>query len=101
MLNWIYADKDTLELKYGNRTQSCEHIPGPWDWRDEETTVVLEKRRGFFAVKEEDGSWALYFDRHEDELLGVLGDQAIVVPVRLNRSLVEPAQPDNDKKEGS
>ncbi|KAL4912834.1 VPS28 protein-domain-containing protein [Aspergillus aurantiobrunneus] len=101
MLNWIYADKDTHELKYGNRTQSCEHVPGPWDWRDGETTVVLEKKRGLCAVREGDGSWAVYFDRHGDELQSVLGDDVVVVPVRLKRSFVEPAQPNNDRKDES
>lgn len=32
MLNWIYIDRSTRELKYGNRTQSREHIVGPWGW---------------------------------------------------------------------
>jgi len=32
MLNWIYVDERTLELKYGNRTRSREHHVGPWDW---------------------------------------------------------------------
>ncbi|KAJ0425824.1 hypothetical protein BJY00DRAFT_160457 [Aspergillus carlsbadensis] len=94
MLNWIYADKETHELKYGNRTQSCEHIPGPWDWRDDEATITLERpSRGFYAVKEEDGSWAIYFDRDRDELRWVMKAarrrKAVVVPIQLKRSLVE------------
>lgn len=32
MLNWIYIDRHTRELKYGNRTQSRAHIVGPWGW---------------------------------------------------------------------
>ncbi|MCJ1429955.1 hypothetical protein MMC29_007870, partial [Sticta canariensis] len=32
MLNWIYIDRATRELKYGNRTQSREHIVGSWGW---------------------------------------------------------------------
>ncbi|KAL2853379.1 VPS28-domain-containing protein [Aspergillus pseudoustus] len=116
MLNWIYADKETHEVKYGNRTQSCEHIPGPWDWReDDETTITLERpSRGFYAVKEEDGSWAVYFDRDRDELRWVMKAarrrKAVVVPIRLKRSLVEleraPPEPQaqggddhNEKKE--
>lgn len=101
MLNWIYADKETHELKYGNRSQSCENVPAPWDWRDEETTIVLEKQRGFFAVKEGDGSWAVYFDRNWDDLRGVLGGDAVVVPVRLKRTVVEPPKPEGEKQGGS
>ncbi|KAL4809289.1 VPS28 protein-domain-containing protein [Aspergillus unguis] len=98
MLNWIYADKETHELKYGNRTQSCEHVPAPWDWRDEEVTITLEKQGGFFAVKEKDGSWAVYFDRGWDDLQGVLGSDAVAVPIRLMRTLVNPPKPDNNSE---
>lgn len=98
MLNWIYADKDTHELKYGNRSQSVAHVVGPWDWADEEKTVTLEQKRGFVAVEEDDGAWAVYFDRSGDELEGVLGQQGKLdnafAPVNLKRVLVEePAQP--------
>ena len=30
-LNWICADKFTMEVKYGPRAGACEHIIGPWD----------------------------------------------------------------------
>ncbi|KAL4880941.1 VPS28 protein-domain-containing protein [Aspergillus karnatakaensis] len=97
MLNWLYADTETHELKYGNRTQSCEHVPAPWDWKEDETMIVLE-RRGFCAVKEEDGSWAVYFDRDRDVLEGVLpGKARIVVPIKLKRSLVEVAKTDGEQ----
>ncbi|KAL5342459.1 VPS28 protein-domain-containing protein [Aspergillus crustosus] len=96
MLNWLYADTETYELKYGNRTQSCEHIPGPWDWKEDETTIILE-RRGFCAVKEEDGSWAVYFDRDRDDLEEVLGGRGkVIVPIRLRRSMVEVAKTEGE-----
>ncbi|KZF22011.1 hypothetical protein L228DRAFT_268511 [Xylona heveae TC161] len=53
MLNWLYADKDTMEIKYGNRTQSREHIVGPWDWTEDEVGLTLEGWEGFVAVEEE------------------------------------------------
>ncbi|KAL2822362.1 hypothetical protein BDW59DRAFT_163788 [Aspergillus cavernicola] len=100
VLNWLYADKETHEVKYGNRTQSCDHVPAPWDWRDEETTIVLEKRRGFFAVREEDGAWAVYLDLDGDDLQGVLGAKgkgnSLAVPIRLKRTLVEIAEPEKN-----
>ncbi|KAL4994558.1 VPS28 protein-domain-containing protein [Aspergillus recurvatus] len=93
MLNWIYCDKETHELRYGNRTQSCEHVPAPWDWTDNEMTIVLERSWAFYAVKEKDvearWSWAVYLDRDGDELQRVLGDEVVVVPVKLKRTLVE------------
>ncbi|PWY89994.1 VPS28-domain-containing protein [Aspergillus heteromorphus CBS 117.55] len=98
MLGWIYVDVNTCELKYGNRTQSCEHIVGPWDWEDEETTVTLEGNRNFMAVQEDDGAWALYLDLDGDELEDVLEEQGKVdndfQPLRLKRNLIveEPVQ---------
>jgi hypothetical protein len=71
MLNWIYVDKDTLELKYGNRTQSINHIIGPWDWTEDEEGVTIDGWEGFYAVKEPerpDGlKWAIYYDRWDDD----------------------------------
>ena len=74
VLNWIYCDKDTSELRYGNRTTSLEHVVGPWDWTDDEDHegVLLEEWEGFVAVEEKptkDGlKWAVYFDRWDDDL---------------------------------
>ncbi|KAF2428746.1 hypothetical protein EJ08DRAFT_568377, partial [Tothia fuscella] len=72
MLNWIYCDKSTLELRYGNRTASIQHIIGPWDWTEDEAGVLLEDWEGFVAVEEkerEDGlEWAIYYDKSDDDL---------------------------------
>ncbi|KAF9885946.1 hypothetical protein FE257_012236 [Aspergillus nanangensis] len=93
MLNWIYADKDTHELKYGNRSQSVEHVVGPWDWADEETTITLEEKHALVAVEEEDGSWAVYFDRSGDELEEVLEKQGKLdnafAPIVFKRCMAE------------
>ena len=71
MLNWIYVDRDTLEIKYGNRTQSIQHIVGSWDWTEDEEGVTLDGWEGFAAVDEgerKDGlRWALYYDRWDDD----------------------------------
>ncbi|KAL4774658.1 VPS28 protein-domain-containing protein [Aspergillus nidulans var. acristatus] len=105
MLNWIYCDKETHELKYGNRTQSCEHVPAPWDWTDNEMTIILERSWGFYAVKEKDvegrWSWAVYLDRDGDDLQRVLGDDVVAVPVKLKRTLVELVPADGNQTGGS
>jgi len=99
LLNWIYADKNTYELKYGNRTQSVQHIVGPWDWTKDEKTILLEGKNTFVAVEEEEGKWALYFDRDGDELERVLEERDLLdhafVPVALVRRVAEepPAPP--------
>jgi hypothetical protein len=76
MLNWIYADTQTLELKYGNRTQSMTHVVGNWDWTEPgEEAVMLDDWEGFVVVDEgtsrEDGlRWAIYYDRWDDDFGG-------------------------------
>lgn len=98
MLSWLYVDKDTMEVKYGNRSQSIEHIVGPWDWTEgdeEKAGVVLEEAEAFAAVEEEEGVWALYFDRNDDGLAGYVDSGTKVVPISIDRTLIQPSQPDN------
>lgn len=95
MLNWIYADTNTHELKYGNRTQSVDHVVGPWDWRDDETVVTLEKKSKFLAVEGQDG-WEVYFDRNGDGLRGRIDGDAMVVDIGFRRRIIE--NNDQDKK---
>lgn len=101
MLNWIYVDKETLELKYGNRTQSREHLVGPWDWTkdgedgDDEGEaggdgLVFEGWEGFVLVEEEEGVWGVRFDRRDDGLKGVVGVKGKrLLRVSLERKMVE------------
>ncbi|KAK5789134.1 hypothetical protein VI817_008258 [Penicillium citrinum] len=106
LLNWIYADKNTHELKYGNRTQSVEHVVGPWDWTEDEKTILLEEKDAFYAVEEEEGQWALYFDREGDELVRVLEEKGMLdnafVPVSLVRRIAEepPPPPSQSQSQG-
>ncbi|KAJ5682911.1 hypothetical protein N7462_006076 [Penicillium macrosclerotiorum] len=97
LLNWIYADTETHELKYGNRSQSVEHIVGPWDWTEDEKVITLEEKHSFVAVEEEEGEWALYYDRDGDELAAVLEEQGKLdcafVPVNLVRRIAEEPPP--------
>ncbi|KAI9769884.1 MAG: hypothetical protein M1835_006642 [Candelina submexicana] len=100
MLNWIYADRETGEVRYGNRTQSRGHVFGSWDWTEDLEGLVLEGWEGFVVVEEEeeeeegvgvdegegDGKgkgkgkgegegrvWAVYYDRKRDGLKSVFG----------------------------
>ncbi|QIW97421.1 hypothetical protein AMS68_002939 [Peltaster fructicola] len=72
MLNWIYIDKDTLEVKYANRTGSIAHHVGSYDWTSEgkeDSNVTFDDWEGFLAVEEDSDQWALYFDLNDDGLL--------------------------------
>lgn len=70
LLNWIYVDKDTCEVKYGNKIESTGHVMGPWTCTKVDRRLLFEGWEGFLAVREEDGGWALYFDREDDGLGG-------------------------------
>lgn len=72
VLNWLFVDKDTLEVKHGNRTGSIKHIVGPWDWTKDEKGVTLQGEELFVAVEEKepvDGlKWRVYFDKDDNFL---------------------------------
>jgi hypothetical protein len=71
MLNWIYIDKDTQEVKYAARSGSIAHHVGSFDWTSEDSEdscITFDDWEGFLAVEEEAGQWALYFDLKDDGL---------------------------------
>lgn len=75
-----------------------EELVEPWDWCKEERVISLEGwRKRFYAVEEEEGEWALYYDRDGDELESVLDEQDMLdcafVPVTLIRKIVEERPP--------
>jgi hypothetical protein len=84
MLNWVFVDRDTYEIKYNNRSGSIEHIVGEWDWTADETHMLFQGWEGFVAVDELDGEdedestpwgreglrWALYYDVEDNGLRG-------------------------------
>lgn len=72
-LNWIYLDRFTYEVKYGNKYEATGHLMGPWDCTAIDKRVTFEGWEGFMAVQEEvEGSagemWALYFDKDDNFL---------------------------------
>lgn len=62
-LHWIYASKDTGELRHGSRGETAGHIIGPWNWSEDEEWLALEETPYFLAVEGEDGAWSLYHDK--------------------------------------
>jgi hypothetical protein len=91
-LNWIYADEQTRELKYGPRVEAREHKIGPWDWtEDDEQGLTLCGEESLVAVEEESGGlgWAVYWDREDDRLKGWgIGEEKRVLRCSLERRLV-------------
>jgi hypothetical protein len=75
-----------------------EQLVEPWDWCKNEKIISLQgKQNAFIAVEEEEGEWALYYDRDGDELARVLEEQGMLdcafVPVKLVRKVVEEKPP--------
>ncbi|EAS29743.2 uncharacterized protein CIMG_08489 [Coccidioides immitis RS] len=73
LLNWIYIDKDTYEMKYGNKKESEGHMMGPWDCTLVDRRMTFDWWEGFAVAEEKDADgrmlgWALYFDCDDDGL---------------------------------
>lgn len=77
-LNWIYVDQETYEVKYGLRVDSEGHHVGPWDCTRIDKRLTFEGWEGFMAVEDDEGSWALYFDREDNGLLGKRSKERIL-----------------------
>ena len=94
MLNWIYVDKNTREVKYGNRTQSRAHIVGSWGWDAGEEGgaggLTLEGGEGAVAVEADDG-WEI---RWEDEHRNIGVKESLKLTVSLERKMLEPKEED-------
>ena len=70
-LNWIFVDKNTLEVRYGNKTASIEHFAGPWDWTSGGERVMFDNYEAFCAMEESPGKWVLCYDMDDDRLARV------------------------------
>ena len=94
MLNWIYVDANTREVKYGNRTQSRVHTVGSWGWDAGEEGgaggLTLEGREGAVAVEADDG-WEIRWE-DEDGNIGVEDRRKLTVS--LERKMLEPKEED-------
>ena len=68
MLNWVYVDRNTYEIKYGIRADAQSHLKGPWNCTRQDRRMTFEGWEGFVAVEEEENLWAVRFDRDDDGL---------------------------------
>lgn len=104
-LNWIYVDGSSLELKYGTRSQSLEHIVGPWDWTDDDESdddggtessgvgdggsgVLLEGKEAFVAVEMGDGLWQVVYDKDTQVRGGRWRDGRRALEISLERRVL-------------
>ncbi|CAJ2502540.1 Uu.00g099340.m01.CDS01 [Anthostomella pinea] len=84
VMNWIYVDRETYELKFGNRAWAEPNWPGPFDCSRQDRRLTFGSWEGFLAVKEGD-FWALYFDIDHDNLQSKVEEGTPVLEVVLLR----------------
>ncbi|KAK4694730.1 hypothetical protein P7C71_g2898, partial [Lecanoromycetidae sp. Uapishka_2] len=101
LLNWIYVDTHTREVKYGNRTQSRKHIVGSWSWdagaEGDAGGVTLAGKEGAVAVDTEEG-WEM---RWEDENGDVRKEGKTRLQISLERNYVELTGEDKEAERRS
>ncbi len=87
VLNWIYVDSDTYQVKYGLRVEAQPNITGPFDCTRQDRRMTLEGWEGFVVVEEPEqpGTWSLYFDRDDNGLRGKVAGGRRVLEVELWR----------------
>jgi hypothetical protein len=104
LLNWIYINQDTCEVRHGNRTASRPHWVGNWSPASQEEDepgededpggVALEGDEKFVAVEpvkgDKEGRWEVMWDEDEDGLRGLDGVRGRrVLHISLEREFVE------------
>jgi hypothetical protein len=93
IMNWIFVDRDTYRVRFGNRLASEGHHTGPWDSTRQDHRLIFGGWEGFCVVYE-DGVWGLYFDMDGDKLRNKLGDDdQIVIEVDLVRRELKTKRP--------
>lgn len=106
-LNWIYIDRFTYEVKYGNRDEAAGHWLGPWDCTEIDKRVTFEGWEGFWAVQEDEGNdlWALYFDKDDnwltstEDMVGQLKKRKLQVQLSRREKPRTKAEEDSDRAE--
>ncbi|KAI0095418.1 hypothetical protein F4814DRAFT_443591 [Daldinia grandis] len=105
IMNWIYIDRNTYEIKFGTRPSAQPNWPGPFDCSRQDRRLTFSGWEGFLAVKEGE-FWALYFDVDEDNLKSKVKSDALVLDIELLRveMRVRPSkkeEPSGEGKEGA
>lgn len=69
LLNWVYIDGNTMELRYGNKSKSIAHHVGPWDWAEDEEGITFDDYEEFTAVEDPASKrWQLFADMSEEAI---------------------------------
>jgi len=85
IMNWMYVDAATYQLRYGVRKDADGNITGPFDCTNHSRRVTLHKWEGWCAVEEQPGEWAVYFDVEDNGLNGKVHPGTRVLEIELER----------------
>jgi len=85
IMNWVYIDKDTYEVKYGVRADAQPNLTGPFDCTRQDRRLTFDGWEGFCVVEEAPMHWALYFDKDDDGLHSKLKPGTRVLEIELVR----------------
>jgi len=88
IMNWIFVDRESHEVKFGNRAAAEPNLTGPFDVTRQDKRLKFAGWEGFVAVLEDSGFWALYFDRDGDNLKAKVKAGTPVLEVELLRKEV-------------
>ncbi|KAK2051351.1 hypothetical protein LY76DRAFT_403952 [Colletotrichum caudatum] len=95
IMNWIFVDPVSYQLRFGNRAAADGKLIGPWECTRQDRRLTLCGWEGFCAVLEESGVWGLYFDCDGDGLhRKFYGDGRIVIEVELLRREMRTRKPE-------
>jgi hypothetical protein len=81
LLNWVYIESSTQLVKHGVRSEAQSQLTGPMGLKfsiNGEKRLTFEGWEGFVVVEEEQGQWALYFDRDDNGLRNRVNGQHVV-----------------------
>ncbi|KAF2715679.1 hypothetical protein K504DRAFT_354525, partial [Pleomassaria siparia CBS 279.74] len=85
VMNWVYVDAKTHQLKYGVRKDAQDNITGSFDCTRQDRRLTLLGWEGFCAVETEPGIWAVYFDVDDNGLRGKVHVGTRVLDIELQR----------------
>ncbi|KAI1822026.1 hypothetical protein F4861DRAFT_422033 [Xylaria intraflava] len=99
VMNWIYVDRWSYELKFGNRAWADDNWAIPWDCTRQDRRLTFGGWEGFLAVKEGD-FWALYFDIDDDHLKSKVAEDTPVLEIELLRVEMRVPKPQKLEPKG-
>ena len=85
IMNWVYVDKETGEVKYGVRADAQPNLTGPFDCTRQDRRLTFDGWEGWCAVEEAPGLWGLYFDLGDDGLKSRVAPGTRVLEIELSR----------------